>query len=241
MKKKKTGVGRKKKAGTSKVDLFSTLSHEVRTPLTSIGGYIKLLLNEDVGALNGVQREYLNIVDTNVVRLTRLINEILDYQVLESGEIPIQKRVVQLESILQECCDTFRVIAAEKKLKLELEISEGLRPIFGDRTRLVQVFMNLISNAIKFTTRGGVSIKVSDGRAGVSVRIQDTGMGMKVAEKKKLFQKFYRTPSSREKSVEGTGLGLFISHGLIKAHGGKIQVKSQWGDGSCFTVTLPAA
>lgn len=235
----------KKSSGNSgnRVDLFSMLSHEVRTPLTSISGYVKLLLGNEtgIGTLTKTQTEYLSIVDKNVDRLTLLISEILDYQVMESGEIPMTKRILHLEPILKECCDTFDVIASQKGLRLVVNLSEGLRPVFGDRSRLIQIFMNLISNAIKFTQSGYVKVEALDSRSGLLVVVEDTGVGLSPTETKKLFKKFFRADSGQLAPVGGTGLGLVITQGLVKSHGGKISVKSEKGKGTAFTVALPAA
>ncbi|MEO5970225.1 MAG: HAMP domain-containing sensor histidine kinase, partial [Bdellovibrionia bacterium] len=230
----------KKKSG-NEVDLFSTLSHEIRTPLTSISGYIKLLLGEGAGHLSEIQKDYLGIVDKNVDRLTELINEILDYQVMESGKIPLTKRILHLGPVLKECCDTFSLLASQKGLSLEFVLPQKIRPVFGDRSRLVQIFMNLISNAIKFTQVGSIKVEVSDGRGGILVVIKDTGVGLTSSEKTKLFKKFFRADSGLSNPERGTGLGLVITQGLVKSHGGKISVKSEKGKGTSFSVVLPAA
>jgi signal transduction histidine kinase len=241
IKKKKRSVRAVKKTSRDKVDLFSTLSHEVRTPLTSIGGYIKLLLGGEPGALSETQKDYLSIVDKNVDRLTQLINEILDYQVMESGNIPMTKRILYVGPILKECCDTFGIVASQKGLNLLLSFPEGLRPVFGDRSRLVQVFMNLISNAIKFTQTGSVKVTAVDSRLGVLVTVEDTGVGLTELDRKKLFKKFFRADSGLATPEGGTGLGLVITQGLVKSHGGKISVKSKKGKGTTFFVVLPAS
>jgi len=224
-----------------KVDIFSTLSHEIRTPLTSMSGYIKLLLGGEPGPLSEVQKEYLSIVDRNVNRLTLLMNEILDYQVLASGKIPINKRILPLGPILKECCDTFRITAAHKGLDLVFVAPVLLRPVFGDRARLIQIFMNLISNAIKYTQTGRVQVEASESRGGVRVVVEDTGVGLSDSEKKKLFKKFSRVDAGVALPEGGTGLGLVITKGLVEAHGGKISVKSKKGKGTVFLVLLPAA
>ncbi len=241
LKKRKPPVPATKKSSGNKVDLFSMLSHEVRTPLTSISGYVKLLLESETGTLTKTQTEYLSIVDKNVDRLTLLISEILDYQVMESGEIPMTKRILHLGPVLKECCDTFAIMASQKGLKLVVNLSEGLRPVFGDRSRLIQIFMNLISNAIKFTQSGYVKVEALDSRAGLLVVVEDTGVGLSPTETKKLFKKFFRADSGQLAPVGGTGLGLVITQGLVKAHGGKISVTSEKGKGTAFTVVLPAA
>ncbi len=142
--------------------------------------------------------------------------------------------------MLRECRDTFGIVANQKNLELKYNVADGLPPVLGDRGRLVQVFMNLISNAIKYTIQGSVSIEAEEREFAVSVRIRDTGVGLTPEEKEKLFQKFYRTRSGLTSSEGGTGLGLVIVRGLVEAHGGTIVVDSVPGQGTCFTLTFPA-
>jgi signal transduction histidine kinase len=193
-------------------------------------GYIQLLLDEDVGQLNERQKEYLTIVDKNVRRLNTLMGEILDYQVLESGKIPLSKKLIHLDSILKECCETFRVSALSKGLELDLQIADDLRPIDGDRARLIQVFVNLISNALKYTSKGSIRVEARNCRSGVEVVVEDTGRGMKPSELKNLFRLHYR--SGRDPEVAGSGLGLAITQRLVLSHGGKISVQSKVGRGT---------
>lgn len=229
-----------KKLDELKSEFISTVSHELRTPLTSIGGYTKLLLSGDAGPVTETQREFLMIVDTNVVRLTHLINDILDIEKMESGKVQIAREPQDLVAILKECRKTFDIVAAQKELELRFKVPEKIKAVLGDRSRLVQVFMNLISNAIKYTKSGYVGIEAEEQDFAVMVRIRDTGVGLTPDEREKLFQKFYRTRSGLSSSEGGTGLGLAIARGLVEAHGGRISVESIFGAGTTFTVTLPS-
>jgi signal transduction histidine kinase/DNA-binding response OmpR family regulator len=224
---------------TLKTDFLSTVSHELRTPLTSIGGYVKLLADGDAGPTTETQKEFLKIVDTNVTRLTRLINEILDVEALQAGQLQLVKESQDLVPILKECCDTFKMVAKQKKLDFIATFPSELGPILGDRTRLVQLFLNLISNAIKYTQEGFVQIEAEQNDLAVAVRICDSGVGLSQEEQEQLFQKFYRARSGLSASEGGTGLGLLIVRGLVEAHGGKIAIESAAGQGTQFTVTLP--
>jgi signal transduction histidine kinase/DNA-binding response OmpR family regulator len=223
-----------------KTEFLSTVSHELRTPLTSIGGYVKLLLAGDAGPVTDTQKEFLKIVDLNVNRLTHLINEILDIEAIEVGKLQLARERQSLALILQECCDTFRIVAQQKGLDFQMRVPSHLKPILGDRTRLIQLFMNLISNAIKYTPSGSVRVEAEQNDLAIMVRIQDSGIGLSPEEQEKLFQKFYRARSGLSSTEGGTGLGLVIVRGLVEAHGGKITVESELGRGTRFTVTLPA-
>jgi len=228
-----------RKIDEMKSDFISTVSHELRTPLTSIRGYTKLLLSEDTGDLSNTQKEFLGIVDTNVVRLNQLINDLLDIEKIESGKIQILKESENLSEILTECRDTFKVSAKEKGLGFIFKNENKEIRIRGDKGRLVQIFMNLLSNAIKYTDSGYVELTVDLHDFAVVVRVKDTGVGVNEEDRKKLFQKFYRAKVALSKSDSGTGLGLSIARGLIEAHGGMISIDNEYKEGTCFIVSLP--
>lgn len=222
-----------------KTEFISTVSHELRTPLTSIGGYAKLLAGGDAGPVTETQKEFLYIIDTNVVRLTHLINDILDVEKMEVGKMQIVREPQDLHSVLKECRDTFGILAAQKGLELRYRVADELPPILGDRSRLVQIFMNLLSNAIKYTEKGFVELTAEPNDFAVTVKVRDSGVGLSADEKERLFQKFYRTRSGLRSAEGGTGLGLAIVRGLVEAHGGTITVDSLPGQGTTFTVTFP--
>jgi signal transduction histidine kinase/DNA-binding response OmpR family regulator len=222
-----------------KTEFISTVSHELRTPLTSIGGYAKLLAAGEAGAVTETQKEFLYIIDTNVVRLTHLINDILDVEKMDAGKMQIVREPQDLGSVLKECRDTFGILAAQKGLELRIHVPDELPRVLGDRSRLVQIFMNLMSNAIKYTEKGFVEVTAETTDFALSVRIRDSGIGMSHEEREKLFQKFYRTRSGLHSAEGGSGLGLAIVRGLVEAHGGTITVESTPGAGTTFTVTLP--
>ncbi|HUP56327.1 MAG TPA: ATP-binding protein, partial [Bdellovibrionota bacterium] len=222
----------------TRAEFVSLVSHELRTPLTAIGGYVKLLLNGDAGPLAPTQRDFLSIVDTNVERLSHLVSDILDVEKMESGRIQVAREPQDLGAILAECHATFLPLARRKGLELQLKTREA--SVLGDRGRLLQIFMNLVSNAIKYTERGSVTLELEPREYAVVVRVRDTGPGMESDEVGKLFQKFYRTRSGLASEEVGTGLGLFLADRLVRAHGGSISFESLPGQGTVFEVTLPA-
>jgi signal transduction histidine kinase/DNA-binding response OmpR family regulator len=225
----------------TRAEFIALVSHELRTPLTAIGGYAKLLLSGDAGPVSETQREFIQIVDTNVDRLTHLVSDILDVEKMESGKMRISRDPQDLGSVLTECYSTFLELARSKGLELRLAIDPGIQArVLGDRSRLVQIFMNLLSNAVKYTEKGSVELGLRARDFALTVYVNDTGPGMTSEEVQKLFTKFYRTKSGLSSIAVGTGLGLFLADRLVRAHGGSITVQSSPGSGTRFEVTLPA-
>jgi light-regulated signal transduction histidine kinase (bacteriophytochrome) len=223
-----------------KSEFISTVSHELRTPLTSIGGYVKLIQEGDAGPVTDTQQEFLAIIETNVRRLTALINDILDIDRLQSTHLSIRKEPQDLREILRECRERLLIQAHQKGLDLRLDLPREIPLILGERRRLVQIFENLLSNAIKYTAAGFVEIKVRvDEDQQIVILVADSGIGLDADERSKLFQKFYRSDSSLNRSEQGTGLGLVITKALVEAHGGKITVTSEKGKGSTFETRFP--
>ena len=224
-----------------KTEFISTVSHELRTPLTSIGGYAKLLAGGEAGEVTETQKEFLYIIDTNVVRLTHLINDILDIEKIEVGKMQIVREPQELGPVLKECRDTFGHPGGAKGPRTAVQgARRSAADHGGDRSRLVQVFMNLLSNAIKYTDKGFVELIAETNDFAVTVKVRDSGVGLSPDEREKVFQKFYRTPSGLHSAEGGSGLGLAIVRGLVEAHGGTVTVDSATGQGTTFTVTFPA-
>ncbi len=230
-----------KKLEEVRAEFASTVSHELRTPLTSIGGYVKLLAAGDAGPVAETQKEFLNIIDLNVERLTQLINDFLDVERMESGKMQLNLKSHDLSAVLKECFDTLQVMAKKKNLNFNLRGTAETVFVTGDRHRLIQIFMNLMSNAIKYTEHGFITVETEKLDYAVVVRVKDSGIGLTKDDESHLFQKFYRAKSKLENSEVGSGLGLLIVKKLLEAHGGSISVKSELGSGSTFAVTLPLA
>jgi PAS domain S-box-containing protein len=237
------GIGRditeRKELERLKSDFISTVSHELRTPLTSIKGYVDLVLAGDVGPLTPEQKEFLTIVSQNTTRLTELINDLLEIERLESGRIEFEFAELDLAEVLENVARSLHVNAEQKGLEFLTEIPSGLK-VRGDRDRLTQVFLNLLSNAIKYTPAGTVELRAHQEDDAVVVEVRDTGIGLSESDLQKLFQKFFRSDNPYVRKVGGTGLGLSIAKAIVERHGGTITVTSQLGQGSTFTVRLPA-
>lgn len=233
-------VTREREVDRMKTEFVSLVSHELRTPLTSIKGYVDLLLEGEVGDLEPEQREFLEIVGNNAVRLVSLINDLLDISRIESGKIELMMASQDVAATLHGVAASLRPQIEAKGQELVLHIPDDLPVIEADQNRLAQIFTNLLSNAHKYTPGGG-TISVSATVEGESVRVDvsDTGIGMTQAELDQLFTRFYRAKNRTTQEVGGTGLGLSITKSLVEMHGGSIEVRSQPNHGSTFTVRFP--
>ncbi len=224
-----------------KSDFISIVSHELKTPLTSIKGFVRLLSAGRVGPVNDKQLHYLEIVNQQTESLTQLINDLLDLSRIESGIIEVRKEPVRLRDVVHEVVQGLENMAKEKGIDLKETVPEAMPPVNGDMYRLVQVFTNLIHNAVKFTAPGGeIRVEGTWEPGFCLVRVKDNGMGIPPQELDRIFDKFHQVDSSSTRQQSGTGLGLCISRQLIAAHGGEIKVESELGKGSTFTVYLPA-
>jgi len=232
-------ITERKKIEQMKSDFVSLASHELRTPLTSIVGYVDLILGGDVGEVNKEQRKFLQIISQNTQRLEALINDVLDIEKIESGKIKMKLEKVNLSEIVEHSCNTFKVMAQDKGLRLEKEIKAAQIEILGDSDRLSQVLSNLLSNAIKYTKKGRVKVIAQTKGKFASVIVEDTGLGMTRDELRSVFTRFFRAEDSYVRKTSGTGLGLSIAKATIERHNGDIKVESKLGAGSKFEVVLP--
>jgi two-component system phosphate regulon sensor histidine kinase PhoR len=224
---------------TVRRDFVSNVSHELRTPLTSLKALTESLR---AGALEEPEmaRRFLGHMETEVDALTELVAELLELARIESQRAPLQVAPSDPCEILQRGAERLRLQAERAGLELVLDCAAGLPPILADASRLEQVFVNLIHNAIKFTPKGGkveVAARAKDAMIEFSVR--DSGVGISREDQARIFERFYKTDPARNKS--GTGLGLAIAKHLVEAHGGNIAVESKESQGSRFTFTVPVA
>ena len=222
-----------------KSDFTSLVSHELRTPLTAIKEGIDIVLDETSGNLNKDQKEFLSLAKRNVDRLVRLINEILDFQKLESGKTVFLLQPNDIKEAMEEVRNTIIPLASAKGLDFILEPDKNLPKIEFDKDRIIQVLTNLANNAIKFTKEGQVAITACRKKDFIQVCVRDTGIGIKKENIAKLFQKFEQLERHAEEGASGSGLGLAISKEIIEKHGGHIWVDSEFGKGSTFCFTLP--
>ena len=223
-----------------KSDMVSTVSHELKTPLTSIQMAVHLLLEEAVGPLTPKQVELLLAARQDSDRLLAMVNDLLDLTRIEQGRVRLDLGPVAPADLVGEAVERFEARARDAGVELKADVASGLPPVRVDRERVAHVFDNLVGNALAHTGRGG-SIRLSAEADGDSVRfaVADTGEGIAAEHLPRIFEKFYRVPGSR--SAGGAGLGLAIAREIVAAHGGQIDVASRPGEGTTFTFRLPIA
>ena len=230
------------RANRAKSEFLANMSHEIRTPLSGLVAMAKVLQDTN---LDGRQSEYANAILLSAENLVQILNDILDLTKIESGHITISDTNFSLEALLAHCESLFQPLAEAKGLGFHMEkATQGHGWVRGDKIRLYQVIANLVSNAIKFTERGGVNCRVSlveQGETGylLKVSVQDTGLGISPAEKERIFDRFTQLSGGFSKRYAGTGLGLTISKSLVELMQGRIGLESVPGKGSRFHFELP--
>ncbi|MDY0087945.1 MAG: response regulator [Coriobacteriia bacterium] len=231
-----------REAAVMKNEFVSMVSHELRTPLTSIKGYVDLVAEGDAGEINEMQKEFLTIVQENSDRLVALINDILDISRIESGRVHLKVDPLEVPELIQGVIETFRTYAKSSDVQLMWVSEEPMPRAAGDRDRIGQVLMNLVSNAIKYSPGGGsVTVRARQDGEQVVVSVHDTGIGIALEDQEQLFSKFYRVDSSLTRDIGGTGLGLSICKSVVELLGGDVGCESEPGEGSTFWFTLPIA
>jgi len=223
-----------------KDQFLSTMSHELRTPLNAVLGFSDLLADERYGPLNEKQRRYIDHIHTGGKHLLTLISDILDLSKIEAGRMELALESISVDATFAEVLSVMQPLADRKSHALTANAKRGL-VVRADATRLKQVLMNLLGNAIKFTPNSGrieLTARLEDGK--VRVEVRDSGPGIAPEEQKRIFEAFYRLRESGKKT-EGTGLGLAITQRLVELHGGELNLQSQVGQGSRFYFSLPTA
>ncbi len=233
-------VTKEESADRLKTELVATASHELRTPMTSIRGFVDMLLLGTFGEVTEAQREPLRVIKNNVVRLVQLIDELLDMSRVEAGEVRLRREDVQVEDVLRDVTHVLQGQFREREVTLHMDLHSGLPSIIADRQRLEQIAVNLISNACKYTPRGGsVWVALRNGGDMLCVEVRDNGVGIPHDAQAHIFTPFYRADNPLRDEVGGTGLGLSITRKLVELHGGAIWFESEPNEGSVFCFTLP--
>jgi signal transduction histidine kinase len=229
-----------------KSEFVATVSHELRTPMTSIRGYVDVLLMGAAGAVNENQIHFLNIVKNNTERLNILVNDLLDVSRIESGRVTLSPQALDLREIAEDVIgDVLRRSQEENKpMALSLDAPQKLPHVFGDIERVRQILGNLVDNAYHYTPENGtitVRIHTPNGGREVQVDVDDNGVGIPLEDQNRVFERFYRGEHPLVLATPGTGLGLSIVKEIVEMHKGRIWMKSSGvpGDGSTFSFTLP--
>jgi signal transduction histidine kinase len=222
-----------------KSDFVATVSHDLRSPLATIVGYALLL--PETGELNETQQEFVEHIRLGVTRMTTLIEDLLDLGKIEA-RVETEMKPCQLVAVINEVTASLREQARAKEIVLQFDLPPELPLVLGNQVRLDQVVSNLVGNAIKFTSEGGmVIVSAREEQGEVVVEVKDSGIGIAPEAQAHLFEKFYRVRSEETSDIGGTGLGLAIVKSTVEGHGGRVWVKSQPGQGSTFGFALPIA
>jgi len=229
-----------------KSEFVATVSHELRTPMTSIKGYVEILLMGAAGKLSEQQTQFLQIVKSNTERLSVLVNDLLDISQIESGRVTLKLEPVDIRKLLEHSVDELlrRIQGAERAITIEKEFQPGSFKVLADADRISRVLENLLDNAYQYNLPGGkILLRLTHAAEEIQVDIQDSGVGINLENKEQVFERFFRGENPLVLGVAGTGLGLSIVHNIIQMHHGRIWVESSGipGEGSRFSFTLPPA
>lgn len=228
-----------KEVDQMKDEFIAMASHELRTPITAVKGYLAMILDGSLGNVTAKIKEALEKVMASSNRLGSLVEDLLDVSRIEQGRIQIEAKPLVVTPIIQSVVDELSVTANEKNLKLTFASTATIPKIFIDSDRLKQILINLIGNAIKYTPKGSVNVACQVKDNDVEIKIKDTGIGMSPEVQKHLFEKFFRAKSDKAKSIQGTGLGLWITKQLVELMQGKMHVESMEGTGTRIAVYFP--
>jgi signal transduction histidine kinase len=238
-------------ADLAKSEFVSFVSHELKTPMTSIRGYTDLLIGGAVGPINENQENFLGTIRANVNRMATLVSDLADVSRIETGRLRLEFQAVNVAGVVDEVARSLHRDLDEKEQTLVQALSKDLPPVWADRTRLVQVLTNLVSNAHKYTqAKGTITIEAQAGPnrwdpAGavqvVRIAVRDNGIGLKPEDQEQIFTKFFRSDDPKAREAPGTGLGLNITRYLVEMQGGQIWFESVYREGTTFHFTVPVA
>ncbi|GAB7388549.1 HAMP domain-containing sensor histidine kinase [Bacillaceae bacterium] len=221
-------------------EFFANISHELRTPITYIEGYAKIL-RDGLYESEEEKKQYLEIIHQEAKRLTRMIEDLFELSKMEEGKLDLHRERIDLAEVMENAVRKAHLRVSRKGLKIELDIEDDLPFVYGDGLRMEQIFINLLDNAIRYTEHGKISIKMwREEQNWVMIQIEDTGIGIPEHEIPFIFERFYRVEKSRSREYGGTGLGLAIVKQLVEWQGGEIRVFSEVGKGTRFQILFPA-
>jgi signal transduction histidine kinase len=228
-----------------KDDFVSSVSHELRSPLSAISGYVELLRSKPITQIDAGKRDKaLSIIQENTLRLAEYINDILDLAKLKSGRFDLKRTEVDLRELAGDVVALLQPLFEKKNIHSSVDIPDDVKPVSGDEEKLRQILTNLVANALKFTPEGGkISLLAKNQGDFVQMSVKDTGIGIPEEARRLVFEKFGQARNHDEAGVvpKGTGLGLAIAQGNVEAHGGRIWLESEIGKGTTFHFTLPYA
>jgi signal transduction histidine kinase len=223
-----------------KEEFLAVTTHDLRSPLTVISGVISFFSSGRLGELTPEQKNMVSMMERNTQSLIELVNDLLDSAKIESGSLTLELAAVEPAAVAREVYESMRPLAEQKGIALELGVSDELPRAYADRQKLRRVLVNLVSNALKFTPRGGrVAVRAAEEGEHLRFSVSDTGVGIPAEDVPRLFDKYEQARTRATRSEKGTGLGLYITRQLVELHGGQIKVDSEEGKGSTFSFTIP--
>lgn len=232
-------ITREKEIDEMKTELISLSSHELRTPLSAMRGYLSMIQDGDYGPTNPGLKKPLGMIETSTQRLIHIVNEMLDVSRIESGKMILTLSEQNLQDLIKEVIATLQPLANKKKIQLIVE-QDTKMVVQADKEKVIEILNNLIGNSLKFTEKGSITISLEQKEDMVIVSVKDTGIGIAKEDHPKLFSKFDEIKLKQAGKTSGTGLGLYISHELVKKMGGDMWIKkSEPGEGSTFSFSLP--
>lgn len=232
-------VTQQRAADRSRNLFVAQATHELRTPLTNIGLYVERAIDLEDDAVAD-RSECLNVINQEVVRLSRLVEEVLSVSEIEAGSLQVRRDDVKLDVLIEQMRDEYREQAQARQVELTFDLPPKLPTFQGDRDKISLAIHNLLGNALKYTPPGGKAcLKLDADDADVRIRVSDTGIGIGEADLGRIFEKFYRAEDQRLRDITGSGLGLALAREMIRLHGGDITADSTLNEGSTFTLTLP--
>ncbi|MBI2421207.1 MAG: PAS domain S-box protein [Candidatus Hydrogenedentes bacterium] len=225
----------------AKDSFLSNVTHELRTPLSTIQGYVEMLHTGELGELHGPQRSAIQVMRRNINRLSVLINEMLEFSRMEIRGVTLTRNLFSPLRLVEEAVASIQPAALSRDISVNVFSSESLLPVWADRPKIIQVMGILLSNAVKFTGGGGlITVGAEEGEDNsITLSVSDTGIGIDGKDQEKVFHKFYQVDSSMTRRYEGAGIGLSIAKSIVEAHNGSIRIESVPGQGATFYVTLP--
>lgn len=232
-------VEQRQRAERAKDDFIGMVSHELRTPLAILQEAVSLLLDQIPGKLVPAQERLLKTAQRNTHRLATLIDDLLDVSALDAGKLTMETDAFDFVELMNEVCMAIEPLAVEKGLEFKISHMPEHMPVVADRDRMYQVLMNIAGNAVKYTEKGSIDVRLDRAGDQVRVRVKDTGIGIPSDSLPNLFERFHRCANARRTGPSGTGLGLFITRQLVALHGGTIDAHSEEGKGSTFTACIP--
>ena len=232
-----------KEIDSKKTEFMSMMSHELKTPLMPIKGYVQLLQKQELmGKLNENQSDALNEISIATKKLEKLIHDVLIAQKIDLGQLSVEKDIVESKTLVEDSYKAFLPTCKEKNVSLSFSIKSN-EMVYSDPDRIAEVFSNLICNALVFLpkTNGSIEIGCKDNSDFITFYVSDNGIGMSASQQQNIFKKFYQVDTSSKRKKDGSGLGLAICEGIVKALGGKMSVRSTLGQGTTFYFDLPKA